>query len=130
MSNTRITPEDTEISAVMKLAEGNPGAATVCIRLLEEAGDIDTDGFLGGLGTLLSLDTENVYGPSIWMLYKDVCKESIWRTIAVLRSCQLGFLSNTALHHAINNYGEGINLEELVKKVTDRLDGFKIPEEN
>jgi len=129
MSDTRITLEDTEMSAVMKLSEGNPGAAKVCIRLLKESGDIDTDSFLGGLGTLLSLDTEHVYGPAIWMLYKDVCKESLWKTVAVLRSCQLGFLSNATLHHAINNYGDGLNLDELAKKVTDQLNGFKIPEE-
>jgi len=129
-TNTRITLEDNAMSAVMKLAEGNPGAATVCVRLIKEAGDIDTDSFIGGLGTLLSLDTENVYGPEIWMLYKDVCKESLWKTVAVLRSCQLGFLSNTALHHAINNRGDGINLDELVKQVTDTLSGFKIPEDN
>ena len=127
MRNTRITLEDTEMSAVMKLSEGNPGALNVCIRLLKESGSIDTDDFLGGLGTLLSLYTENVYGPNIWMLYKDVCNESLWKTVAVLRSCQLGFLSNSALHHAINNRGDGINLDELVKQVTDQLDGFKIP---
>lgn len=130
MSNTRISLEDTEMSAVMKLAEGNPGALTVCVRLLKEAGDIDTDSFLGGLGALLSLDTEQVYGPAIWMLYKDVCKESLWKTVAVLRSCQLGILSNASLHHAINNRGDGINLDELTKKVTDQLGGFIIPEEN
>lgn len=130
MNNTRVTLEDTEMSAIMKLSDGNPGATVVCARLLKESGDIDTDSPLGGLGTLLNLDTEHVYGPSIWMLYKDVCKESLWKTVAVLRSCQLGFLSNTALHHAINNRGDGVNLDELVKKVTDQLAGFKIPEEN
>lgn len=130
MNNTRVTLEDTEMSAIMKLSDGNPGATVVCARLLKESGDIDTDNFLGGLGTLMSLDTEHVYGPSIWMLYKYVCKESLWKMVAVLRSCQLGFLSNTALHHTINNRGDGVNLDELVKKVTDQLAGFKIPEEN
>ncbi|MDD4588908.1 MAG: hypothetical protein PHG06_00565 [Parabacteroides sp.] len=129
-TNTRITLEDNAMSAIMKLADGNPGAATVCIRLLKEAGDIDTNSFVGGLGTLLSLDTENVYGSEIWMLYKDVCKESLWKTVAVLRSCQIGFLSNAALHHAINNYGDGIDIDELVKQVTGQLSGFKIPNDD
>lgn len=127
MSNTRIELEDNTMSAIMKLSNGNPGAMQVCIDILNESGNIDTDTFLGGFGTLLSLDTENVYGTEIWMLYKDVCKEKLYRMVAVLRACQLGIISNSALHHAINNRGEGINVDELVVKVTEKLPGFKIP---
>jgi hypothetical protein len=130
LGNTRITLEDNMMSAIMKLAEGNPGATRVCVDLLQESGNIDTDAAFGGFGTLLSLDTENVYGSQIWMLYKDVCKEKLWKMVAVLRACQLGFLSKSALHYAIDNYGKGINVDDLAKQVTERLKGFKIPEEN
>jgi hypothetical protein len=130
MRNERIGMEDTIMSAVMKLAEGNPGAMRVCMELYKEAGNIDTDDFLGGFGSLLMLDSENIYGPQIWMLYKDICKESIWKTVAMLRACQLGFVSSSTLHHAIENYGDGINVDDLVKQVTGRLSGFKVPEEN
>jgi hypothetical protein len=50
--------------------------------------------------------------------------------VAVIRSCQLGFVSKSTLHHAIENYGEGIDVEECIQKVTAQLKGFKVPEEN
>ena len=129
MSNTRIELNDNMMSAIMKLSEGNPEAMSVCIRLVKEGEYIDTDCFCGGLGQLLSLDTEQVYGPKIWMLYKDVCKEQLWKMIAVMRAVQLGFITNSVLHHAIENRGAGLNVDECVEKVTAQLPGFKIPEQ-
>jgi hypothetical protein len=124
--DVRIELTDTPLSATMKLCGGNPGAMTVCIQILEQSERIDPDNLLGGLGCLLSLDSHSIYGPQIWMLYKDVCKEDITKTIAVLRSVQLGLLSEEKLHIAINNYGTGIDVEELYNKVKDTLPRFDI----
>jgi hypothetical protein len=130
MSNERITLDDSMMSAIMKLSEGNPGAMNVCIKLVKEAPDIDTDDVMGGLGTLLMMDSYQIYGAKIWMLYKDVCKEELWKMIAVLRASQLGFLSSKDLHYGIENYGNGINMESLIKRVTETLPGFKTLDEN
>ena len=127
---TRIKLEDTTMSMCMKMCEGNPGALNVCVRLLNEAPEVDTDDIMGGLGTFLMMDTVGIYGARIWMLYKDVCKEELWKMVAVIRGCQLGFISQEDLLHAIENYGEGINVSECIEKVTAQLKGFKIPEEN
>lgn len=126
---TRIQLEDNMMNVIMKMADRNPGAMRVCMDLLKEAEHIDTDDIMGGFGSLLMLDSEEVYGPRIWMLYKDVCKEQLWKMIAVIRACQLGFINQTQLHHAIDNYGEGINIEDCITQVTSSLSGFKIPEE-
>jgi len=127
MPNTRIELTDNIISAIMKLSEGNPGAMNVCIQLDKEGVNIDTDSFCGGLGQLLSLDAEHVYGPKIWMLYKDVCKEQLWKMIAVMRAVQLGIITNSVLHHAIENRGDGLNVDECITKVIAQLPGFKVP---
>lgn len=126
---TRIELEDDTMSVIMKMADGNPGAMRVCMDLLKEAENIDTDDIMGGFGSLLMLDSEAVYGPEIWMLYKDVCKEQLWKMVGVIRACQLGIINQSQLHHAINNRGEGINIDDCIKQVADRLKGFKIPEE-
>lgn len=91
---------------------------------------IDTDAAFGGFANIMDLDTLGIYGSRIWMLYKDVCKEKLYKMIAVLRSWQLGFVSASAINHAIDNYGEGLDVSECVVKVTEQLKGFKIPEEN
>lgn len=122
--NTRIELTDTSMSATMKICEGNPGAMSVCVELFKNGDKIDPDAALGGLSCLLSLDTHSIYGSHIWMLYKDVCGENITKTIAVLRSVQLGFLSEEKLHAAIINRGDGIDVENLYDRVKIQLPKF------
>lgn len=120
----RITLEDTALTAIAKLSEGNPGAVTVCAQLYSRGAEIDPDAWCGPLSALLSLDSYGIYGSRIWGLYKDICKENIVKTVAVLRAVQLGFESEEKLKHAIENRGDGINVEDLFAKVCDRLTGF------
>lgn len=122
--NTRIELTDSTISATDKLSESNPGAMKVCLTLLKEGGEIDPDNLLGGLGCLLSLDSHEIYGASIWMLYKDVCGEDIVKVVALLRAVQLGILEEDKLIHAIGNYGKGIDVDNLYTLVKERLPTF------
>lgn len=85
------------------LSEGNIGALTVIIELFKQGADIDPDSLLGSLGPILALDTHEIYGPHIWMLYKDVCGQDIRVMVAILRAVQLGFLSESDLHKAIDS---------------------------
>ncbi len=109
---------------LLALSEGNPGAITVCVDILKEAPKIDPQALLGGVGHLVSLDERGIYGPRIWMLYKDVCGQDLTKTIAMLRAAQLGFLAKDKLDHAIDNYGEGVDVDDLLKQVRDRLEQF------
>lgn len=55
--------------AILKLAEGNPGAVTVLIALAKQ------DPF--GVVQCFKLDDMKIYGPRIWMLYKNVFRGDI-----------------------------------------------------
>ncbi len=123
--NERIKGTDSMMNVVMKMSEENSGAITVCMEILEKTKEIDPDCAFEGLGTMLSLDTYNIYGSRIWMLYKDVCKQDIVKTIAMLRACQLGILSRDSLNYAIDNYGKGIDVDSLYKQVKEQLPNFK-----
>jgi hypothetical protein len=129
MANERIKLTNTMKEIIANMSEGNPGAVKVIINLMKFTPKIDPQAMFGGLAPLMSLDTLNIYGSRIWMLYKDVCKESVFQTIAVLRSWQLGILSKTDLDHAIENYGDGINLDFIVGEVKKQLPEFTCPEE-
>lgn len=118
----------TPIEVVTALSEGNPGAVSVMVKMLSDGAAIDQDSAFGGFGALLALDTEAIYGPRVWMLYKDVCGENLPRTLAVLRAVQLGMLSRESLNRAINNYGDGIDPEALHLQVCERLPAFQKPE--
>ena len=118
---TRIKLDDTLQDAVIKLVDGNPGAITVCMLLIQDTALVDPDAAMPEVINLLALDTLGVYGSRIWMLYKDFCKESIVNVIMVLRAHQLGMLSKVSLDYAIDNWGEGVDLEELSAEVRVRL---------
>ena len=64
----RVTLQMSGRDAIIAMSEGNPGALSVCMQFIDrEAGLLD----------LLRLDTERVYGPSLWIAYKDICGEDI-----------------------------------------------------
>ena len=125
--NARIQLTDNVQDVLLKMVEGNPGAVTVCMQLLEKGRKIDPDGFMGGLGIILSLDTHSIYGSRIWMLYKDVCGEHLGRMCGLLRAVQLGFFSDSNLDAMIDgNYTGEKTLDGLVVEVQERLPNFVI----
>jgi len=123
--NPRITLTDSIMSAVIKMSDGNPGAVTVLTQILNQGAAIDPDDAFGALGALLSLDTEDIYGSRIWMLYKDVANHNLVDMLGLLRAVQLGFLGSAQLQHAIDNGApeEGW-VEHWVGKVKERLPAF------
>ena len=124
---SRIQLTDNTISAITKMSDGNPGAVTVLMELLNEGGKIDPDDFMGGLGSVLALDTLGIYGSSIWVLYKDVCGQEVNKMIAVLRSHQLGFISGNLIFQASDERiksRELIDVDSLYSKVKERLPRF------
>ncbi len=126
MKHERIEGSDNVMSMIMKLSEGNPGALTVCMSAFQNAYEIDPIGALGGLAPMLALDTLGIYGPRIWMLYKDVCGERLPYFLAMLRGWQLGLLLETTLNTAIDNYGKGIDVDSIAAKVCERIPEFQI----
>lgn len=117
----RIDLNDNMMSLVMKLADGNPGAVTVCVQLIQDQNDPDC--FLGPLGSLMSLDTHGIYGPNIWMLFKDVCNQRILGVVTALRAVQLGILSESDLWNHIDSCTK-IDMDDLLFKVQVELPNF------
>jgi len=121
---SKINLQDSLKEVLFKVSEGNPGALRVCMEIVKEGKQIDPDNIMGGIGVLLSLDDMEIYSSRIWMFYKDVCKESIVGMLAVLRARQLGFISDTIINHAIDNYGQGIDVKDCYRQVKKKLPHF------
>ncbi len=94
---SRIQMTDTASDAMFKLCEGNPGGLTILLELYNKAVEIDPDSALQELGPMLLLNTFEIYGSNIWVLYKDCCAQDITNTIAVLRAVQMGLFSKVTL---------------------------------
>ena len=121
---TKLDLNDSVEDIIIKISEGNPRAISVCMMMYTKGGAIDPDALFGGLGGVLSLDSLGIYGSKIWMLFKDVCKQDLVKTSAMLRAWQLGFVPKATLLHAIDNYGAGIDTDALLAQVQERLPAF------
>lgn len=127
MANERLLDLKASPKEMIKaLVGGNPGALSVCCELFELTPRVDPDALLKGTGTLMGLDSENIWEERIWMLYKDVCGEDLRKTIAILRASQLGIIRSGDLHHAIDNRGEGLDVDAACAQVKKRLPRFEL----
>ena len=111
---------------IVLLADGNPGAVRVMLEIIEQDGRIDPDNLLGAIGSLLSLDTHEIYGSRIWMLYKDVCQSDIEKTLAALRAVQLGIARERDLLSAIDGDGKSFDSDAALSAVKEKLPAFGI----
>jgi hypothetical protein len=116
--------EDSLFDVLFNMSGGNPGSLSVMSDMMKETQFIDPENILGGLGPILFMDTLGIYESRIWMLYKDVCKENLSHTLAMLRAVQLGLLAESTLDHAIDNCGFGVDVDEMVLKVIDKIPSF------
>jgi len=65
MVDDKIETDDSLEEVIVKLSEGNPGAATALSTVLELKGPQDF------LPFALRLDMQRIYGPDIWIKFKD-----------------------------------------------------------
>ncbi len=128
MGTERIQLTDTTMSVLVKMSDGNPGAATVLMEILSKGDKIDPDSALGGLGAILSLDSHGIYGTDIYVLNNDICDRSLPKTLAVLRAVQLGLFSGTKLKDACHRQDRSgkqlVPVDELYQKVKEELPNF------
>lgn len=125
--------DDSIGDVLAKMSAGNPGAITVLIQMFSKSPEVDPQCAFAGLGPILSLDTYKIYGPDIWVLYKDICKEDVVRTLAMIRGVQLGLLPLEKLKAAIFAAREGlreeqvsapIDPEQVLRDVMEQLEQF------
>jgi hypothetical protein len=112
-----------------EMSKGNPGAASVLIRLFAEGSTIDPHDAFGGMGSIMALDSHDIYESNIWLLYKDVCGENLSKMVALLRAVQLGYLSEAELRLMLRNKPTKKTLDALFKQVTGRLERFVLTED-
>ena len=126
MSEARLTLDMTTMQAALAVSGDNPSAISVCGMLIKEAAQIDPDALAGnaGVAMIMNLDEFDIYEHRIWMLYKDVCGESIRDMMAVLRGRQLGIVGDDALQHAIDNRGDMLDVPKILAAVQEELPAF------
>ena len=129
----RIDLTDTVMSMIMKMAEGNPGAIDAMLKIMEKSAEIDPQSAMPEIMPILSLDTHEIYGSSIYVLYSDKCGRDVRKVLVLLRAVQLGIMPESKLQQ-ISNYQcrkhmiDGEEYSVIDAAVCDQLSDFKRPE--
>ena len=127
---SRITLQDNFLTCIEKLVEGNPGAIEAIITVSEVYEKIDPDSAFGVLSPLFALDSHEIYGSNIYILYNDKCKRDPRKFILLLRAVQLGLFSERKLQEMAADQMYKINLteeewEKIDKEVCEILPDFE-----
>jgi hypothetical protein len=54
--------------------------------LMKHSEEIDPLSYLKVIGPVMLLDSLGIYGPNVWVIFKDVCEQNHARMLAVLRA--------------------------------------------
>ena len=94
---SRIELTDSFMISLVKMAEGNPGAITAMMDIIAKHDEIDPQAFMGGMGAVMMLDTWEIYGSDIYVLWNDKCGQDVRKMLMIMRSCQMGNFSHEKL---------------------------------
>ncbi|MCJ8292907.1 MAG: hypothetical protein MJK15_00740 [Colwellia sp.] len=130
---SRIKLEMTIQDIVMAMCDGNPGAIAAMVDLYQQAEAVDPQAAFGGLTPLVALDTLEIYGTDIYILYSDKCQKNVRKMLLLLRAHQLGFVTSAKITAMAADQMREVDLtveewEEIDMKVCDQLEQFQKPE--
>ncbi len=126
---TRLTLTDSGMDMIMKMSEGNPGAATALMEIFKP-NDIDPQSALGPLGPISHFDNLGIYGSHVYILWSDICGRDVHKLILLTRSYQLGLISQQRLIELSIDHPRPApmteyDFKELSDKVCEQLEEFK-----
>lgn len=94
----RIELRDTVTDIIHKMSEGNPGALTVIMKMLEKGPE--------GVFELLSLDDMNIRGTQIWVGFKDYCKCDLDNFVKSIKERDEGMVTRINIVGSEGNHSE------------------------
>lgn len=114
----RIQLTDTGMDIVVKMCDGNPGAMTVLMELMKKK----------DFPSILSLDSHEIYGTDIYVLWNDICDRNLDHLRAVLAASMIGFIERNVVTDACSRQDYSgkamIPVEELFQKVITDMPDF------
>lgn len=115
--STRIKTTDALIDIAVKMSEGNPGALTFSIGILESGPD--------NIKYFLVLDELGLYGSAMYQLWNDCCQRDIEKVFKVLDKYSKGeFTKEFILDYVDQPYGKNIVIEECGNITDEEIDTF------
>jgi len=94
----RITILDDAKSALVKICEGNPGAINACCCMIKEGAVVYP--YVDGWEYIILLDTLEIYGSDIYVLWSDICQRDTQKMIAALKVAKIDAYKADVLKNA------------------------------
>ena len=97
---------------MIKLSEGNPGALNVLFEIMKE----NNNDLLKSIPIFIMIDSMELYGSYLYMLWNDCCNKDIHKTIKVIDLYKRGEIGQPTLNERIRNVGRGKSFDDLLKE--------------
>ena len=127
---SKIELSDTVMEIIVKMSDGNPGAVNAIMDVMTHSDRIDPQAIERGLGSILFLDTLEIYGTDIYILWSDKCNKNTRKFIMLLRSVQLGYFAHDRIKAMASDQMRQVDLtaeewDEIDCKVCLQLNDFE-----
>lgn len=106
---------------VVKMSEGNPGAVTALMEIMLKTQEIDPDSVMEWLGPVSLLDSYEIYGSEIYIIWNDICERNTRDFLMLLRAVQLGIIDITEITNQIKFGKEHKFFEERFTEINDKV---------
>lgn len=117
-----LTLHDSLLDMLVKMAKGNLGAVQALAQILDNSEKVDPQAPMGGLLKIMMLDTWEIYGSDIYVLYNDKCNRDIRKMLLLMRAGQLGLFPVTKIKEMAHDQAYKINLtDEEWKDIDDKV---------
>lgn len=107
---SRLKMTDSTMDIVIKMSDGNPGAMSTVMELLQE---VNKD--IRNIGVILFLDSPlELYGSQLYQLWNDCCGRDIQKVIKIVNLCAKGEITKDEfLRHVNQPYGIPFEILEV-----------------
>ena len=112
---SKLNMHETFSDIILKLSEGNPGAMTTLFEIMKHFDNNEVE----FLGTFLVIDSMELYGSHLYMLWNDCCDRDISKVIKVIRKYCDGEISDNDISERIKNVGYGKSFDDLLEAKND-----------
>ena len=94
-NNTRITDNMSIEDMLIEMCEGNPGALTCMMQMLQSD-------FVDGIHDIMLFDSLGIYGPQIYMVWNDCCGRDMGKFKETINAFREGKFTNEEIHENLS----------------------------
>jgi len=118
------------VEGIMAMSKGNIGAANALSEMAQGWLEADPQSGFASFAPLWFLDTLEIYGADIHVLWKDCCECKVERVVMLSRAIQIGLIDCYSVVQASHRYNHGkpqtFDWEVLAAKLVKEFPDLRI----